>query len=803
MKKILIILLLTLSTWAFAEYDSTYVLAIKQKFAIPEDVENGDYLDYWIINRTWMKGAESSATFEITTNFNNAFAINASTGLLTVADYTQINGKIVQQDTIINLIIKSTESGFIEYDTAEVHVKEASFCRFYSNSGTSTTADTTRSSPHDVLVLADVKAGFGIFLKRGDVWDNPQLALVGLIASGTNPTVFGSYGTGARAAFKRTTGTDPAFKIGGNWDADSAANKCFYMDLYALDFRLFYGAACYVTRPSNYVGWYGCNFNNCNTDKTGEASLVIRNEFPDFGSVGDSSLTLDFDIWNCSFDTTSNSDVVGADKSFMKTGATVRVYNCHFGLIDDTDYNEGQGVRFTAGRCQHIKHCDITLGITSGIGSRTNIQLRADYVTIEDCIINGGASGMYFTNVGSHEETYPDHVTVKNCWIYNTDVATIYCYKSNTSSVYSSRYNVVENNLLSSDANAMILEDWEESDIRYNTIYGSTGGITTSYDFDNNDIYYNIFYDNSGNDIYLTVGDGSEIYNNTVDGVINCTDASSEIARNNFYTSITSVETNSNGIDLDDITPAVYFTDYAGHDYSLKETAVLAIDLGYDWEQTRDILGNTKLGDEWDIGAYELQDEEDPTVTCIDDPTKSADEGQCYYTVVGTEFDTVSSSDNVGVVSVINDFNDLTTLAGEQIPDGTTIEWMVTDAASNTGTCSFTVTVTDDEDPTIGCIENQTKDADEGESYYTVVEDEFDPTATGDNCGVASTLNDFNDEGTLAGAQIPDGTTITWTITDESSNTNDCSFTVTVTVEEEETTSYGHADRVPRPVTRK
>jgi hypothetical protein len=109
-----------------------------------------------------------------------------------------------------------------------------------------------------------------------------------------------------------------------------------------------------------------------------------------------------------------------------------------------------------------------------------------------------------------------------------------------------------------------------------------------------------------------------------------------------------------------------------------------------------------------------------------------------------------------------------------------TVTWTVTDGSGNTATSTQSVTVVDAQNPTISCVGNQTKSADAGECYYTVSGTEFNPTATDDNCGVASVSNDFNSTSTLAGAEIPDGTTIIWTVTDTSSNTKTCSFTVTV-----------------------
>jgi hypothetical protein len=158
---------------------------------------------------------------------------------------------------------------------------------------------------------------------------------------------------------------------------------------------------------------------------------------------------------------------------------------------------------------------------------------------------------------------------------------------------------------------------------------------------------------------------------------------------------------------------------------------------------------------------------------------------------VGTEFNPTATDDNCGIASVTNDFNGLSTLAGAVFPAGlTTVIWTITDNSGNTATCTFTVTVEDNEDPTISCVSNQTRDADAGVCTYTAVGTEFKPTATDDNCGIASVTNDFNGLSTLAGAVFPAGlTTVIWTITDNSGNTATCTFTVTVEDNEDPTIS--------------
>ncbi len=209
----------------------------------------------------------------------------------------------------------------------------------------------------------------------------------------------------------------------------------------------------------------------------------------------------------------------------------------------------------------------------------------------------------------------------------------------------------------------------------------------------------------------------------------------------------------------------------AGDDFPVGVTTVI-------WT-IEDINGNTNTCSY----TVTVTDTQDPTITCVGDQAKNADAGVCTYTVTGTEFDPTASNDNCSIASVTNDYNNTSTLAGEEFPVGvTTVIWTIEDVNGNTNTCSYTVTITDTQDPTITCVGDQAKDADAGVCTYTVTGTEFDPTASNDNCSIASVTNDYNNTSTLAGEEFPVGiTTVIWTIEDINGNTNTCSYTVTVT----------------------
>jgi hypothetical protein len=162
-----------------------------------------------------------------------------------------------------------------------------------------------------------------------------------------------------------------------------------------------------------------------------------------------------------------------------------------------------------------------------------------------------------------------------------------------------------------------------------------------------------------------------------------------------------------------------------------------------------------------------VNDTQPPTIACPGDITTTNDLGQCGAIVSYV----IGTGDNCGVVST----NQLAGLAsGSRFPVGkTTNTFQVADAAGNTATCSFVVTVVDDTPPTANCPTSIVRGVDAGMHYATV---SFTLPANTDNCGVASTV-----AVPPSGSQFPVGTnTVTVVVTDVNGNTNTCAFTVAV-----------------------
>ena len=250
-----------------------------------------------------------------------------------------------------------------------------------------------------------------------------------------------------------------------------------------------------------------------------------------------------------------------------------------------------------------------------------------------------------------------------------------------------------------------------------------------------------------------------------------------------------------------------------------------------------------------------------PSLSCVDNQLKDTDTNQCFYTTQGTEFDPFAST--VGA-TLVNDFNNSSTLAGAVFNEGTTlVTWtasQIVDGITYTDTCDFfvvvndneppvvvpppditigttnqcmaqiptlgtpttsdncgvlrvwnnaidndynlgtqsitwfiedihgnissamqNITVVDDDPPTFNCTSNITRRVDEGQNFYTVFGDEFEPFRVFD-CNSFTTTNDFNNTDSLSGVQFPIGTTVvTWTYTDALGNISTCVMTITIT----------------------
>ena len=121
------------------------------------------------------------------------------------------------------------------------------------------------------------------------------------------------------------------------------------------------------------------------------------------------------------------------------------------------------------------------------------------------------------------------------------------------------------------------------------------------------------------------------------------------------------------------------------------------------WTST-DVCGNATTASQ----TITVVDNTAPVVTCKEDQTRLTNNGYCTYTAVGTEFNVLSATDNcTGPVDLTYTLNGATTGSGSNTLNGTlfntgvtTVSWKATDGCGNFATCSFSVTINDDQNST-------------------------------------------------------------------------------------------------------
>ena len=163
-----------------------------------------------------------------------------------------------------------------------------------------------------------------------------------------------------------------------------------------------------------------------------------------------------------------------------------------------------------------------------------------------------------------------------------------------------------------------------------------------------------------------------------------------------------------------------------------------------------------------------VEDSIAPSITCNTDITVSTDPGDCYATV---NFPDALATDNCATVTVTQTAG---LPSGSQFPVGvSTIEFTAEDANGNTNTCSFDITVEDNEAPVAVC-ENITIQLDEF-GFASITAADLDGGST-DACGVDTLAID---QDTFDCSNVGDNN-VTLTVTDVNGNTATCTAVVTV-----------------------
>lgn len=177
-----------------------------------------------------------------------------------------------------------------------------------------------------------------------------------------------------------------------------------------------------------------------------------------------------------------------------------------------------------------------------------------------------------------------------------------------------------------------------------------------------------------------------------------------------------------------------------------------------------DSFGNTSKPCSFTIT---VTDQTPPAVSCPANIVKNTDPNQCSTTAAYT----ATANDNCdGPLTPTCD-----PASGSPFQKGvTTVTCMATDSSNNTGSCQFTVTVKDNQPPSITCPANVTRNNDPNQCSAVV---NYPAPTVSDNCpNVGSPACS-----PASGSSFPVGTTtVSCSVSDASNNTAACSFTVTV-----------------------
>ena len=171
-------------------------------------------------------------------------------------------------------------------------------------------------------------------------------------------------------------------------------------------------------------------------------------------------------------------------------------------------------------------------------------------------------------------------------------------------------------------------------------------------------------------------------------------------------------------------------------------------------------------------------DAEAPSINCSGPINANTDPGLCEANI---SIPVPTISDNCAIDTVFNDFTNGLNASGTYPLGTTTVNYTIIDVNGNQNTCSFDVTVVDNQGPSLSCPGNQIIVIQSGTD--TIVNG-IDPMVL-DNCMVPTVSYTLSDgrmgSNTASGLSFPVGsTTVEYTVPDGNGGTITCSFTVTV-----------------------
>ncbi|XP_071802621.1 hyalin-like [Asterias amurensis] len=181
-----------------------------------------------------------------------------------------------------------------------------------------------------------------------------------------------------------------------------------------------------------------------------------------------------------------------------------------------------------------------------------------------------------------------------------------------------------------------------------------------------------------------------------------------------------------------------------------------------------------------------VSDNESPNVTCPMNVSAVVDSGSAVATILWeptpSAVDNIDTIDPTSIICVDNS-GSIVTSGGQYPANLTTVTCQVNDTQQNEGSCSFTITVSDNESPNVTCPMNVSAVVDSGSSVATILW-ELTPSAVDniDTIDPASIICVDNSGSIVtSGGQYPAIlTTVTCQVNDTQQNEGSCSFTIAV-----------------------
>lgn len=223
--------------------------------------------------------------------------------------------------------------------------------------------------------------------------------------------------------------------------------------------------------------------------------------------------------------------------------------------------------------------------------------------------------------------------------------------------------------------------------------------------------------------------------------------------------------------------------------YKLDKTVFTCTDLGENTVVLTviDVNGNSNSAE----AILTVADDIKPTISCIENQLKTTDPGEIIYTATGNEFDPSTFSDNCEVVSItcellgstVATFNDglATTLNQFIFNIGTTnVKWTVTDNSGNIASCSFNVSVKDNEAPFMRCRELTVYLDETGQNKLSLADLYALSAGTKDNLSQLKDLKIASSRDTFNFENIVKDVVVRITAEDEAGNIGKCWALITV-----------------------